>query len=79
MSRVHKPGTFVNTVKYPPHVLNPSKMIRIHQDGEDYHKARTLSAWLFMKYDMKYSTFKNKSKSRRGALREEYTEDTRRF
>lgn len=48
MSRVHKPGKYMNTVKYQPHVLNPSKMVRVHHEGEDYHKARTLSAWLFM-------------------------------
>lgn len=52
MSRVHKPGKYMNTVKYQPHVLNPSKMVRVHHEGEDYHKARTLSAWLFTKYDM---------------------------
>ena len=51
-------------------------MTRIHSECEDYHKAGTLSAWLFMKYDMSYKAFQNKSKARKDALREEYKVDT---
>ena len=43
MSRVRKPNRFMNTAKYDISVTGPSKMIRVHCDGEDYHKATTLS------------------------------------
>lgn len=76
MSRVRKPGKFVNENKYDSSVTGPSKKVRIHMDGEDYHKAASLSSWLFMKYDMSYKTYRNKSKARRDELREEYAGDT---
>ena len=77
MSRVRKPGgKFMNTNKYDSPVTGPSKVVRIHHDGEDYHKATTLSSWLFTKYDMSYKTYRNKSKNRRDELRREYAEDT---
>lgn len=77
MSRVKKPGNkFMNTTKYDSSVTGPSKMVRIHTDNEDYHKSRTLSSWLFIKYDMSYKTFRNKSKKRREELRAEFEADT---
>ncbi len=76
MSRVHGRNKFVNTPHYDSSVTGPSKMVRIHFDGEDYHKASTLSAWLFMKYDMSYKTYRKKSRARRAELKEEYAEDT---
>lgn len=77
MSRVIKPGNkFVNSAHYDSSVTGPSKMTRIHSECEDYHKAGTLSAWLFMKYDMSYKSFQNKSKARKDALRAEYATDT---
>lgn len=37
-------------------------MFRIHSDHEDFHKASSLSSWLFMKYNISYKTFRQKSK-----------------
>ena len=77
MSRVVKPkNKFVNTPHYDSSVYGPSKKVRIHHENEDYHKAGTLSQWLFAKYDMNYKTFRSKSKQRRDELRKEYEEDT---
>jgi len=66
----------MNTSCYDSSVYGPSKLERIHHEGEDYHKAATLSYWLFVKYDMSYKTFRNKSKNRRDELRKEFEEDT---
>ena len=42
MSRVIKPGIkYMNTTKYDSSVTGPSKMIRIHSEGEDYQKAKS--------------------------------------
>lgn len=76
MSRVRKPNKFMNTTKYNSNVTGPSKTVRIHSENEDYHKASTLSSWLFMKYDMSYKTYSNKSKNRKNELRAEYVADT---
>lgn len=77
MSRVIKPGNkFMNTPRYDSSVTGPSKKIRIHFEGEDYHKTKTLAQWLFIKYDMSYKSFRNKSKKRRDELRAEYEADT---
>ena len=76
MSRVKGYNKFVNTVRYDTSVTNTSKMARIHHDGEDYHKCITLSHWLFVKYDMTYKTYRNKSKNRREQLKEEFHNDT---
>lgn len=77
MSRVIKPGNkYMNTNKYDISVKSPSKTVRIHGEGEDYRKAKTLSSWLFIKYDMSYKTYRNKSKSRRNGLRVEFEADT---
>lgn len=66
----------MNTTHYDSSVYGPSKVTRIHCEGEDYHKAKTLSHWLFVKYDMSYKTFRNKSKSRRDELKMEFEADT---
>ena len=76
MSRVRKPNKFMNTTKYNSSIVGPSKKVRIHCDNEDYHKASTLSHWLFIKYDMSYKTYRNKSKNRRNELRDEFEVDT---
>ena len=77
MSRVKKPANkFVNTNNYDSSVTGPSKMVRTHYEGEDYHKAGTLASWLFIKYNISYKTFRNKSKNRRDELRLEYEADT---
>lgn len=76
MGRVRTNEKFMNTNRYPSSITGISKMKRIHVEGEDYHKASCLSSWLFMKYDMSYKTYRNKSKTRRDALRKEYETDT---
>lgn len=76
MSRVKKPNKYMNTAKYDSSITGLSKKIRIHCDGEDYHKTKTLSQWLFIKYDMSYKTYRNKSKKRRTELRVEFESDT---
>lgn len=75
MSRVHGHNKFMNTTHYDSSVTGPSKMTRIHSPNEDYHKASTLSSWLFMKYNMSYKTYRNKAKARRDELRAEYNAD----
>ena len=50
MSRVHGHNKFMNTTHYDSSVTGPSKMTRIHSPNEDYHKASTLSSWLFVNY-----------------------------
>jgi len=77
MSRVKTPkNKYMNTNTYPPHIINPSKMVRIKTEHSDYTKASNLTDWLFLKYDMTYKTFRNKSKKRRDELRLEYEQDT---
>ena len=77
MSRVRKPGNrFMNTNKHPPSVTGPSKMIRIKGSNADHTKASSLTDWLFLKYDMSYKTYRNRSRNRRQELRREYAEDT---
>ena len=76
MSRVRKPGKFVNENHYDSSVYGPSKMVRIHCENEDYHKSSTLSQWLFVKYDMSYKTYARKSKNRKDELRAEFEADT---
>ena len=77
MSRVMKPGNkFMNTTKYPPRVTNPSKVKRIKGENPNPSKAKSLTDWLFLKYDMSYKTYRNKSKKRRDELRQEYESET---
>lgn len=77
MSRVRKPGnTFMNTTKYSHDVTDIPPMKRYKEKNADYTKAETLSSWLFLKYDMTYKTYRNKSKNRRNELRQEYMDDT---
>ncbi|SDN12704.1 hypothetical protein [Lachnospira pectinoschiza] len=77
MSRVTKPGNkYMNATKYDSAVTGPSKKVRIHCEGEDYHKAKTIAQWLFVKYDMSYKTYRNKSKNRRDEMRAEFEADT---
>lgn len=53
-----------------------SKVIRSKLGKIDCTKAGSLTDWLFLKYDMSYNQYRNKSKSRRDALREEFMNDT---
>lgn len=77
MSRVRKPeNKYMNTTKYDSSVTGPSKKVRIHFEGEDYHKTKTIAQWLFVKYDMSYKKYRNKSKNRRNELRLEFEADT---
>ena len=76
MSRVRHDQKWCNMPKHDSSVTGPSKMVRIHTENEDYHKASSLSSWLFIKYDMSYKTYRNKSKARRDELRDEYVKDT---
>lgn len=77
MSRVRKPGNkYVNENKYNHSVTDTPKMQRSKAEKTDFTKAKTLSSWLFLKYDMSYKTYRNKSKARRAELREEYLSDT---
>ena len=76
MSRVKRNNKFVNTARYDASITNISKMTRVHHEGEDYHKCVSLSHWLFVKYDMTYKNYRNKSKSRQKQLKEEFYNDT---
>ena len=51
-------------------------MTRSKGDFVDYTKATSLSSWLFLKYDMPYKTYRNKSKGKRLELKDEYLKDT---
>lgn len=75
MSRVRCDQKFMNENHYDASMYQPKKKIRVHREGENYHKANTLSLWLFMKYDMSYKAYRRKSKSRRQSLRDEYLAD----
>ena len=77
MSRVRKPGNkWGNDIKHVSEEVAPSKITRSKLDITDYTKATSLTSWLYLKYDMSYKTYKNKSKSRRAELKEEYLKDT---
>lgn len=76
MSRVKIGEKFMNVTHYDSSVTGPSKKKRIHFEGEDYHNAKSLSTWLFIKYDMSYKSYRHKSKARRIELRNEFFNDT---
>lgn len=77
MSRVRKPkNKFVNSVLYENLVYSSSKVTHVHHESDDYYKVKSLSDWLFVKYNISYKTFKNKSKKRRDELRAEFEADT---
>lgn len=76
MSRVFRGERYVNMPHHDPNITAPSKVVRVHCEGEDYHKATSLTSWLFMKYDMSFKTYRGKSKQRRDELRQEYLRDT---
>ena len=77
MSRVHRPKQkYMNTATYSSDVTGPSKVVRMKGENPNFRKAMTLSSWLFLKYDMSYKTFRNKSKAKRDELRAEYEKDT---
>lgn len=76
MSIVRKPNKFVNITKRPSSQTGPFKMKRYKSDHVDWTKAKSLSSWLFLKYDMDYKSFCRKSKKRKDELRKEYYDDT---
>lgn len=77
MSRVRKPGNkWGNDIKHTPEEVAPSKIVRKKLEQVDYTKATTLSSWLFLKYDMSYKQYRNKSPKRRQELKEEFLNDT---
>lgn len=76
MSRV-KPGQkYLNLSKYNQGLTCATKIQRTVGEKADYTKAKTLSSWLFLKYGISYKQYRNKSATRRSALREEYAADT---
>jgi hypothetical protein len=77
MSRVKPDQKYLNLPKHNSETTQASKLIRIKSPNSDYSKATSLSSWLFLKYDMTYKQFQNKSKNRREQLRQEYLEDTK--
>lgn len=77
MSRVRKPNNkYMNTNKYSSSVTAPSKMTHIKGPDADYTKASFLTDWLYLKYDMSYKTYRNKSRNRRLELKGEFLLDT---
>lgn len=77
MSKDRKPNNkYMNTNEYSSSVTAPSKMTRIKGPDADYTKASSLTDWLFLKYDMSYKTYRNKSRNRRLELKEEFLLDT---
>lgn len=75
MSRVRLGQKYMN-VFHCSSTTNASSITRIHNEKEDFRKAKTLTSWLFMKYDMSYKVYKRKSKNRRIELKKEYEDDT---
>lgn len=77
MSRVKKPeNKYVNSAQYDKSIKQATKLTRSKDSVTDYTKTKTLSSWLFLKYDMSYKTYSRKSKNRRTELRKEFEKDT---
>ncbi len=76
MSRVRKPGKFMNENKYSASVTGPGKQTYVATPDADYTKAHNLSTWLFQKYQISYKAFRRKSAEKRKQLREEFWTDT---
>ena len=76
MSRVFKDQKHVNMPKRDGATTGPSKIKKSFGPNADFRKVKSLSDWLYLKYDMSYKTFMRKSKNRKDALRAEYFEDT---
>lgn len=80
MSRVWKPNSkYTNNTKYSPEVTNYPKMKRSKTHDCDYTKTGNFSTWLFLKYEMTYKTYRNKSKNRRAVMKEEFLSDTNEY
>lgn len=67
---------YVNTVKFDSKTTAPTKVRRSKAEYSDYTKAKTLTSWLYLKYNMSYKTFRRKKPERRSALRDEFLLDT---
>lgn len=76
MSRVRSDQKYVNISRKEDFCTGPTKIIRSKGPNPNWHNAKTLTSWLFLKYDMSYKQFQRKSKSKRDKLREEYNFDT---
>lgn len=76
MSRVRKPGKFLNMPRYDKSFIAPR---RLHTATEDCHKAIDLFDWLFIKYDMSEQDYIAKDKEARRLLKIEYRADTKEF
>lgn len=73
MSRVRKlKNKYMNSSSYSSYITNTSGKKSIHSETEDCHKCKTLSYWLFVKYDMSYGAYRNRSANRREELRAEF-------
>lgn len=75
-SRVRRSQKYMNVSGRRHGEVNPSRVRRYKDSPTDYHKATSLTSWLFLKYGLTYTQFRNKSSAARYALRSEYTEDT---
>lgn len=76
MSRVRDDQKYVNISRKEGFCTGPSKIIRSKGPNPNWHNAKTLTSWLFLKYDMSYEQFQGKSKDKRDQLRKEYKIDT---
>ena len=76
MSRVNVGQKYMNEPRHSVDITGPFKVVRSKAESVDFTKASSLTSWLFLKYDMTYHTYRNKSKARREALRVEYMADT---
>ena len=52
MSRVYGQNKFVNTVRYNPSLTATSKVVRVHSENEDFHKAGTRMAFYEIRYEL---------------------------
>lgn len=78
MSRVRDNQKYFNVSRKEGFCTGPTKIIRSKGPNANWHNAKTLTSWLFLKYDMSYKKFQGKSKAKRDQLREEYKLDTKR-
>lgn len=75
-SRVRRSQKYMNVSGRQHGDVNPSRVRRCKDGPTDFHKATSLTSWLFLKYGLTYKQFRNKSSADQYVLRAEYTEDT---
>lgn len=77
MSRVLKPcNKYMNIPRHESKDISSGKVRISHIEGADYHKSTSFKSWLTLKHGMKYTTYRNKTATRRHSLRAEYEQDT---